>query len=163
MPNPTDRLVNPVKARMQAGDVALGLSVRMGRSADIVRVNFVMYPQETSSLTLLRYIAEAVRLIEWTEDRLAQWRDNPDWQGRHPYEDSYLTETLVRCGFGHTPPDLPSGVTTTLKGAGVPDWRQLVLERPELFDVPEPGTSGAAVGDAIEEAVNEVIARGQSS
>ena len=50
-----------------------------------------------------------------------------------------------------------------MKGAGVPDWRQLVLERPELFDVPEPGTSGAAVGDAIEEAVNEVIVRGQSS
>ena len=157
-----------------AGRPAAGV-IPERRAADMVRVNFVVYPQETSSLTLLRYIAEAVRLIEWTEDRLAQWRDNPDWQGRHPYEDSYLTETLVRCGFriaqlcawlerlGHTPPDLPSGVTTTLKGAGVPDWRQLVLERPELFDVPEPGTSGAAVGDAIEEAVNEVIARGQSS
>src|SRR5437016_10941731 len=38
MPNPTDRLVNPVKERMQAGDVALGLNVRMGRSADVVRV-----------------------------------------------------------------------------------------------------------------------------
>src|SRR5437764_9040556 len=33
-----DELVNPVKARMRAGDVALGLNVRIGRSADIVRV-----------------------------------------------------------------------------------------------------------------------------
>jgi transcriptional regulator with XRE-family HTH domain len=145
------------------------------RAADMVRVNLVMYPQETSSLTLLRYIAEVVRLIEWTKDRLAQWHDNPDWQGRHPYEGSYLAETLVRCGFriaqlcawldrlGHTPPDLPPEVTATLKGAGVPDWRQLVLERPAIFDVPEPGTSGAAIGDALEAAVNEVIAGGQNS
>lgn len=145
------------------------------RSADIVRVNFVMHPRETSSLSLLRYIAELIRLIEWTEDRLVQLRDNPDWQRRHPYEESHLTETLVRCGFriaqlctwlerlGHTPPDLPPEVTAALKGAGVPDWRQLVLERPEIFDVPEPGTSGAAIGDAIEEAVNEVITRGQNS
>ena len=145
------------------------------RSADIVRVNFVMHPRETSSLSLLRYIAELIRLIEWTEDRLVQLRDNPDWQRRHPYEESHLTDTLVRCGFriaqlctwlerlGHTPPDLPPEVMAALKGAGVPGWRQLVLERPEIFDVPEPGTSGAAIGDALEEAVNEVIARGQSS
>ena len=33
-----DDLINPVKARMRAGDVALGLNVRIGRSADIVRV-----------------------------------------------------------------------------------------------------------------------------
>jgi len=143
--------------------------------ADIVRVNFVMYPQETSSLTLLRYMAELVRLIEWTGNRLGEWRDNPDWQERHPNEGSSLTEALVRCGFrvaqlcawldrlGHTPPDLPPEATATLKGVGVPGWRQLVLERPEIFDVPEPGTSGAAIGDALEEAVNEVIARGQSS
>jgi len=31
-------LVNPVKARMRAGDVALGLGVRLSRSADIVRI-----------------------------------------------------------------------------------------------------------------------------
>jgi len=31
-------LINPVKARMQAGDVALGLSVRIGRSGEIARV-----------------------------------------------------------------------------------------------------------------------------
>lgn len=157
-----------------AGRPALG-AVPEQRSADIVRVNFVMHPQETSSLTLLRYIAEVVRLIEWTEDRLAQWRDNPDWQGRHPYEADSLTYTLVRCGFrvaqlcawlerlGHRPPDLPRKVTAALKSVGVPDWRQLVLERPAIFDVPDLGTSGAAIGDAIEEAVNEVIARGQSS
>ena len=157
-----------------AGRPAVGV-IPERRSADIVRVNFVMHPQETSSLSLLRYIAELIRLIEWTEDRLVQWRDNPDWQGRHPYEGSHLIETLVRCGFriaqlcawlerlGHTPPDLPPEVTATLKGASVPDWRQLVLERPAIFDVPEPGTSGAAIGDAIEEAVNEVIVRGQSS
>src|SRR5438552_15846449 len=33
-----DGLINPVKARMRAGDVALGLNVRLGRSADIVRI-----------------------------------------------------------------------------------------------------------------------------
>jgi hypothetical protein len=65
--------------------------------------------------------------------------------------------------LGHKPPELPPEVTATLKGVGVPGWRQLVLERPEIFDVPEPGTSGAAIGDAIEKAVNEVIAGGQSS
>ena len=31
-------LVNPVKARMQAGDVALGMIVRLTRSGDIARV-----------------------------------------------------------------------------------------------------------------------------
>jgi hypothetical protein len=58
---------------------------------------------------------------------------------------------------------MPPDITATLKSVGIPDWRQLVLERPEIFDVPEPGTSGAAIGDAIENAVNEVIVRGQSS
>jgi 2-keto-3-deoxy-L-rhamnonate aldolase RhmA len=31
-------LVNPVKQRLEAGDVALGMPVRLGRSADIVRI-----------------------------------------------------------------------------------------------------------------------------
>ena len=31
-------LANPVKVRLQAGDVALGMPVRLGRSADIVRI-----------------------------------------------------------------------------------------------------------------------------
>ena len=31
-------LVNPVKARMQAGDVALGMIVRLARSGDVVRI-----------------------------------------------------------------------------------------------------------------------------
>jgi transcriptional regulator with XRE-family HTH domain len=145
------------------------------KSVDAVRVNFVMYPQETSSLTLLRYIAEVIRLVEWTDERLTKWRDDPDWQERYPHEGPSLREVLVRCGFriaqlcawldrlGHAPPDMPPGITATLKSVGIPDWRQLVLERPEIFDVPEPGTSGAAIGDAIENAMNEVIVRGQSS
>jgi staphyloferrin B biosynthesis citrate synthase len=33
-----DKLVNPVKARMQAGDVSLGMPVRLGRSGDIARI-----------------------------------------------------------------------------------------------------------------------------
>jgi 2-keto-3-deoxy-L-rhamnonate aldolase RhmA len=33
-----DRLVNPVKARMQAGEVALGMPVRLARSGDIARI-----------------------------------------------------------------------------------------------------------------------------
>jgi transcriptional regulator with XRE-family HTH domain len=156
------------------GRPSVGL-VPVNSPADVVRVNFVMHPQETSSITLLRYIAELVRIIEVTTDRLGEWRDSPDWRQRWPSDGSSMTETLVRCGFraaqfcawldrlGHTPPDLPTGVTATLKSVGVPDWHQLVLERPEIFDVPEPGTSGAAIGDAVEVAVNEVIARGQSS
>jgi 2-keto-3-deoxy-L-rhamnonate aldolase RhmA len=32
------RLVNPAKARMQAGEPALGMNVRLGRSADIARI-----------------------------------------------------------------------------------------------------------------------------
>ncbi len=32
------QLANPVKARLEAGDVALGMPVRLGRSADIVRI-----------------------------------------------------------------------------------------------------------------------------
>src|ERR1700704_3494251 len=31
-------LVNPVKARMQAGDVSLGMIVRLARSGDVVRI-----------------------------------------------------------------------------------------------------------------------------
>jgi 2-keto-3-deoxy-L-rhamnonate aldolase RhmA len=38
MPSNTDPLVNPVKARMKAGEVALGMSVRLSRSADVVRI-----------------------------------------------------------------------------------------------------------------------------
>ncbi|HEY1473101.1 MAG TPA: aldolase/citrate lyase family protein [Pseudolabrys sp.] len=34
----TDKLVNPVKARMQAGQVALGMPVRLARSGDIARI-----------------------------------------------------------------------------------------------------------------------------
>ena len=37
MPTPTP-LINPVKQRLDAGDVALGMPVRLGRSADIVRI-----------------------------------------------------------------------------------------------------------------------------
>jgi 2-keto-3-deoxy-L-rhamnonate aldolase RhmA len=33
-----DRLVNPVKTRMQAGEVALGMPVRLARSGDIARI-----------------------------------------------------------------------------------------------------------------------------
>src|ERR1700730_18564999 len=32
-------LVNPVQARMQAGDVALGMIVRLARSGDVVRID----------------------------------------------------------------------------------------------------------------------------
>jgi 2-keto-3-deoxy-L-rhamnonate aldolase RhmA len=34
----TDKLINPAKARMQAGGVALGMPVRLGRSGDIARI-----------------------------------------------------------------------------------------------------------------------------
>ena len=34
----TDRLTNPVKAKMQAGEVALGMPVRLARSGDIARI-----------------------------------------------------------------------------------------------------------------------------
>ena len=34
----TNTLVNPAKARMQSGDIALGMPVRLGRSADIARI-----------------------------------------------------------------------------------------------------------------------------
>src|SRR5712691_4334654 len=37
MPQSTE-LINPVKARMQAGDVALGMIVRLTRSGDIARI-----------------------------------------------------------------------------------------------------------------------------
>ncbi len=33
-----DKLVNPVKARMQAGEVALGMPVRLARSGDVARI-----------------------------------------------------------------------------------------------------------------------------
>ena len=33
-----DAFSNPVKQRMQAGDVALGMSIRLGRSADVARI-----------------------------------------------------------------------------------------------------------------------------
>jgi 2-keto-3-deoxy-L-rhamnonate aldolase RhmA len=34
----TDKLVNPVKTRMQAGEVALGMPVRLARSGDVARI-----------------------------------------------------------------------------------------------------------------------------
>jgi 2-keto-3-deoxy-L-rhamnonate aldolase RhmA len=33
-----DQLANPVRTRLEAGDVALGMPIRLGRSADIVRI-----------------------------------------------------------------------------------------------------------------------------
>ena len=33
-----EKLVNPVKARMQAGEVVLGMPVRLARSGDIARI-----------------------------------------------------------------------------------------------------------------------------
>src|SRR3954471_20066385 len=36
--SPTNELINPVKARMQAGDVSLGMIVRLSRSGDIARL-----------------------------------------------------------------------------------------------------------------------------
>jgi 2-keto-3-deoxy-L-rhamnonate aldolase RhmA len=38
MPAPAPKLINPVKARMAAGDAALGLLVRMARSAEIAHI-----------------------------------------------------------------------------------------------------------------------------
>jgi 2-keto-3-deoxy-L-rhamnonate aldolase RhmA len=35
---PTAALINPAKARMQAGGIALGMPIRLGRSADIARI-----------------------------------------------------------------------------------------------------------------------------
>jgi staphyloferrin B biosynthesis citrate synthase len=34
----TDRLVNPLKAKMQTGEVALGMPVRLARSGDVARI-----------------------------------------------------------------------------------------------------------------------------
>ena len=38
MASHADKLVNPVKARMQAGEVALGMPVRLARSGDVARI-----------------------------------------------------------------------------------------------------------------------------
>jgi staphyloferrin B biosynthesis citrate synthase len=38
MTTPSNKLTNPVKERMQAGDVSLGMAVRLGRSAEIARI-----------------------------------------------------------------------------------------------------------------------------
>jgi 2-keto-3-deoxy-L-rhamnonate aldolase RhmA len=38
MSSQTDKLVNPVKERMRAGGVALGMPIRLGRSGDIARI-----------------------------------------------------------------------------------------------------------------------------
>jgi hypothetical protein len=57
--------------------------------ADNLRINYVKYPQETSSLTLVRYIAEIVRSIEWLEAQLAKWRASPAWQARSPDEERH--------------------------------------------------------------------------
>jgi transcriptional regulator with XRE-family HTH domain len=130
-----------------------------GSKADTLRTNYVKYPQETSSLTLLRYIAEVVRNIEWLEAQLAKWRASPSWQERSPDEERHTTDWLMRYGerlaqlyvwldrLGYMPPDLPSGVEAALKRVGVPDWRELAMERPEMFDFDEgevvPGGEGS--------------------
>lgn len=66
MPNPPV-LVNPVKARMQADEVALGMNVRLGRSGDIARIakasghDFVFIDLQHSlfSLESVGHIAQA--------------------------------------------------------------------------------------------------------
>ena len=118
--------------------------VPMG-GADTLRTNYVKFPQETSSLTLLRYIAEIVRGIEQIEARLVKWRASPSWQERSPDEERHATDWLMRYGerlaqlyawldgLGRTPPDLPPAVEAALKRVGMADWHELTLERPEMF------------------------------
>lgn len=127
--------------------------------ADALRINYVKYPQETSSLTLLRYIAEIVRSIEWLEAQLAKWRASPSWQARSPDEERRTTDWLMRYGerlaqlyawldgLGYTPPDLPPVVEAALERVGMADWRELATERPEMFELGEsevvPGGEGS--------------------
>lgn len=122
--------------------------VPMG-GADTLRTNYVKYPQETSSLALLRYIAEIVRSIEWREAQLAKWRASPSWQKRSPDEEQHATDWLMRYGerlaqlyawlegLDYTPPDLPPAVEAALERVGMADWRELAIERPEIFEFGE--------------------------
>lgn len=115
------------------------------RGADTLRTNYVKYPQETSSLTLLRYIAAVVRSIEQIEARLARWRASRSFQERSPDEERHAADLLMRYGerlaqlsawldgLGYTPPDLPPEVEAALKRVGMADWRELTIERPEVF------------------------------
>ncbi len=65
-------LVNPVKARMEAGEPALGITVRMGRSADIARIakttghDFIFMDTQHSIFTVetLIHIAQAALALE---------------------------------------------------------------------------------------------------
>src|ERR1700675_1998755 len=67
MASHADKLVNPVKARMQAGEVALGMIVRLARSGDIARIakttwhDFIFIDRQPSlfSLETIRHIAQA--------------------------------------------------------------------------------------------------------
>ncbi|AOB31345.1 aldolase [Bordetella sp. H567] len=64
--------VNPVKKRMQAGDVALGMSVRMSRSADIARIakatghDFIFIDTQHSifNLETINHIAQTALAID---------------------------------------------------------------------------------------------------
>src|SRR5258708_1688057 len=63
----SNELINPVKARMQAGDVSLGMIVRLSRSRDIARLakttghDFIFMDMQHSlfSLETIRHIPQA--------------------------------------------------------------------------------------------------------
>src|SRR5215468_12028354 len=63
----TNELINPVKARMQAGEVSLGMIVRLSRSGDIARLakttghDFIFMDMQHSlfSLETVGHIAQA--------------------------------------------------------------------------------------------------------
>src|SRR6266446_10844361 len=65
--SPTNELINPVKARMQGGDVSLGMIVRLSRSGDIARLakttghDFIFMDMQHSlfSLETIGHIAQA--------------------------------------------------------------------------------------------------------
>ena len=108
---------------------------------------------------MLRYIGEVVRSIELLETQLTKWRASPSWQKRSPDEERHTTDWLMRYGerlaqlyvwldrLGHTPPDLPPVVETALERVGMADWRELAMERPEMFEFGE----------------DEVVPRGEGS
>src|SRR5229473_5204426 len=62
-----DKLINPVRQRMQAGGVSLGMPVRLGRSGDIARIarstghDFIFIDRQHSlfSLETVGHIAQA--------------------------------------------------------------------------------------------------------
>lgn len=118
-----------------------------GMHADNLRTNYVKYPQETTPLTLLRYIAEIIRMIKADEEWLARWRASPRMQERWPDEDRYGSwfprygERLAQLfgwleGLGYAVPELPAEVAAIMEREGVPDWRQLALERPAMLEIP---------------------------